>query len=291
MSKSGFSINLEWIKMKSILDALQEGRLIELPDNHKEHVLKYLASLIEAIPDIQAGTDVEGAVVIRERAESTGIGMGWACPHGRHPGEGELVCAVGWSPTGIEYGSPDGKPVHLVVMHYVPDAQKNVYLKEISGLLKVIKKNEGKKEVAKASNLMEVRNLLLDLIADALETEVPEAKARMIRLEAKQAAVIGAPEVVISADLLSSLNFIPLSILVIPGSTPIILSQDQELVSLFESPGEWASSLAEKMPFTYKGFRILPRSVTTYQPNRFVYDCLAIRIANSNQRQSGKEAT
>ena len=42
---------------------------------------------------------------------------------------------------------------------------------------------------------MEVRNLLLDLIADALEAEVPEAKARMIRLEAKQAAVISAPEV------------------------------------------------------------------------------------------------
>ena len=277
--------------MKSILDALQQGRLIELPDNHKEHVLKYLASLIEAIPDIQAGTDVEGAVLTRERAESTGIGMGWACPHGRHPGEGELVCAVGWSPTGIEYGSPDGKPVHLVVMHYVPDFQKNVYLKEISGLVKVIKKNEGKKEVEKASDLMEVRNLLLDLIADALETEVPEAKARMIRLEAKQAAAISAPEMPIPADLLSSLSFIPLSVLLIPGSKPIILAQDQEVVSLLESSPEVGSSLAEKMPFNYKGYRILPRSVTAYQPNRFLYDCLAIRIGNPNQKQSGKETT
>lgn len=274
--------------MKSILDALQEGRLIELPDNHKEHVLKYLASLIEAIPDIQAGTDVEGAVLARERAANTGIGMGWACPHGRHPGEGALVCAVGWSPGGIEYGSPDDKPVHLIVMHYVPDVQKNVYLKEISGLVQVIKKNEGKKEVEKARDLMEVRNLLLDLIADALETEVPEAKARMIRLEAKQAAVISVPEVAVSADLLSSLSFIPLSILIIPGSKPIILSQDQEVVSLLETSGELGPSLVEKAPFSYKGYRILPRSVTAYQPNRFLYDCLAIRISNPNQRQSGK---
>lgn len=274
--------------MKSILDALQEGRLIELPDNHKEHVLRYLASLIEAIPDIQAGMDVEGAVLARERTGNTGIGMGWACPHGRHPGEGQLVCAVGWSPAGIQYDSPDGKPVHLVIMHYVPDMQKNVYLKEISGLVTAIKKNEGKIEVDKASDLMGIRNLLLDLIADALESEVPEAKARMIRLEAKQAA---APELAVSAELLSSLSFIPLSILVIPESTPIILSQDQELVSLLESPGEWASSLAEKIPFTYKGFRILPRSVTAYQPNRFVYDCLAIRMSNPNRGQSGKETT
>ncbi len=275
--------------MKSILDALQEGRLIELPDNHKEHVIKYLASLIEAIPDIQAGMDVEGAVLGRERTASTAIGMGWACPHGRHPGEGQLVCAVGWSPEGIDYDSPDGKLVHLVVMHYVPDSQKNVYLKEISGLVTAIKKNEGKMEVEKASDLMGIRNLLLDLIADVLETEVPEAKARMIRLEAKQAAVIAAPEITISADILSSL--IPLSVLVIPGIKPIILSQDQEVISLLESPGEWASSLEEKIPFTYKGYRILPRSVTAYQTNRFLYDCLAIRISNPNQRQSGKETT
>jgi hypothetical protein len=172
-------------------------------------------------------------------------------------------------------------------MHYVPDVQKNVYLKEISGLVQVIKKNEGKKEVEKASNLMEVRNLLLDLIADALEAEVPEARARMIRLEAKQAAVISAPELGVPADLLSSLSFIPLSVLVIPGNKPIILSQDQEVVSLLESSGELGSSLTEKAPFSYKGYRILPRSVTAYQPNRFLYDCLAIRISNPNQRQSG----
>ncbi len=266
--------------MKSILDALQEGRLIELPDNNKENALKYLASLIEAIPDIQPGTDVEGAVLTRERAANTGIGMGWACPHGRHPGEGELVCSVGWSPVGIQYGSPDEKPVHLVVMHYVPDTQKNVYLKEISGLVKVIKKNEGKRDIQKVSNLMEVRNFLLDLIADALEAEVPEARARMIRLEARQAAVISTPEIAVSADLLSSLSFIPLSVLIIPGSKPIILSQDQEIVSLLETSDELATSLAEKTPFSYRGYRILPRSVTAYQPNRFLYDCLAIRISN-----------
>ena len=272
--------------MKSILDALQEGRLIELPNNHKESALKYLASLIEAIPDLKAGSDVEGAVLTRERAANTALGRGWAFPHGRSAGEGELVCAVGWSPTGIPYGAPDGKPVHLIVMHYVPDAQKNVYLKEISGLVQVIKKNEGKKEVEKVRDLMEIRNLLLDLIADALEAEVPEAKARIIRLEAKQAAVVPAPEVAVSAELLSSLSFVPLSILVIPGYKPIVLSQDQEIVSFLESALDLPTLLAEKTPFSYKGYRILPRSVTAYQPNRFLYDCLAIRISNPNKSYS-----
>ena len=36
--------------MRSLLDALQAGRLIELTDNHKTKALEYLAALIEAIP-------------------------------------------------------------------------------------------------------------------------------------------------------------------------------------------------------------------------------------------------
>ena len=40
--------------MRSLLDALQAGRLIELTDNHKTKALEYLAALIEAIPDIES---------------------------------------------------------------------------------------------------------------------------------------------------------------------------------------------------------------------------------------------
>jgi PTS system nitrogen regulatory IIA component len=45
---------------------------------------------------------------------------------------------VGWSPAGIDYGAPDNEPVHLLVMYFVPDTQKNAYLKEISSLAKAI---------------------------------------------------------------------------------------------------------------------------------------------------------
>ena len=106
----------------------------------------------------------------------------------------------------------------------------------------------------------------------------------MIRLEAKQASVTSVPEVAVPADLLSSLHFIPLSILIIPGNRPIILSQDQEVVSLLENSAELAGSLTEKTPFSYKGYRILPRSVTAYQPNRFSYDCLAVKISSPNSK-------
>ena len=67
--------------MKSLLDALQEGRLIELPEIDKGKSLNLLATLIEAIPDFRSGFDFAGAVAARESAANTGISLGWACPH------------------------------------------------------------------------------------------------------------------------------------------------------------------------------------------------------------------
>ena len=90
--------------MESLLDALQEGRLIELPDDNKDDALQFLAHIIEAIPSLPAGTDVLGLVMARERSTRTALGKGWACPHARVSFEEDLLCVVGWSPAGIDYG-------------------------------------------------------------------------------------------------------------------------------------------------------------------------------------------
>jgi mannitol/fructose-specific phosphotransferase system IIA component (Ntr-type) len=88
--------------MKSLLTALDEGRLVELPDTDKNKALEYLALLIEAIPGIAQRNDIVQEVQKREISGNTGIGKGIACPHARRDGEGDLLCAIGWSPQGID---------------------------------------------------------------------------------------------------------------------------------------------------------------------------------------------
>jgi len=61
--------------MQTLLDAIQEGRLIELPENGKERALQILASLIEAVPSLPPETDVTGAVANRERSGNTALGL------------------------------------------------------------------------------------------------------------------------------------------------------------------------------------------------------------------------
>jgi len=262
--------------MKSLLDALQEGRLIELPESDKAKSLQYLGTLIEAIPDFRTGLDFNGAVMTREAAANTGIGMGWACPHGRVSGDGDLLCAIGWSPTGIDYGGPDGKPVRIVVMHYIPDSQKNTYLREISMLAKAIKNNPALGEISGAGGLGEVRHRLIDLLTAAVDSALPDAKARMIQLEARQA--VSALAETLPADVLATLNLIPLSIIVVPGGRPLILAQDKDLILQLESGPDMASSLASRVPFDLSGYRLITRSVSSFQPDRLLYDCIAVRL-------------
>lgn len=262
--------------MRSLLDALQAGRLIELTDNHKTKALEYLAALIEAIPGIGVEGGITENILARENAHNTGIGAGWACPHARAPHDGELVCAVGWSPTGIDYGAPDNAPVHLLVMYFVPEMQKHAYLKEISSLAKAIQTQVTLQDFKSLTDLGEVRDRLLQAIHVALESTTPDPRARMIQLQVKHAAAqqLGLP-------LEFARFIIPLSILAIPGSKPVVLCQDREMVHALESKDDLASHLVRDGRAEHQGIQILLRSSSNYQPDRVLYDCLAFRPAKS----------
>ena len=175
--------------MKSLLNALQEGRLIELPATDKEKCLEYLALLIEAVPDIQTDMDIVTAVKERETIANTGIGKGVACPHVRGKQEGELLCAVGWSPKGIDYGAQDHENVHLILMYYVPDSQKNAYLKEISGLATALTHTDEIKALTQIDDIQSLRGKLLDWVEMSLSSASPASLARMIKLEEKSATL------------------------------------------------------------------------------------------------------
>src|ERR1700737_2070326 len=142
--------------MRSLLDALQAGRLIELTDSDKTKALEYLAVLIEAIPGIGVEGGITESVLARENAHNTGIGKGWACPHARAPHGNELVCSVGWSPGGIDYGAHDNEPVHILVMYFVPETQKHSYLKEISLLAKAIQTQQSLQNLIRLTSLGEL---------------------------------------------------------------------------------------------------------------------------------------
>lgn len=262
--------------MKSLLNALQEGRLIELPDTDKEKSLEYLAHIIEAVPDLAGIPELTEAMMARERAQNTGIGLGVACPHVRASGNGELICAVGWSPTGIDYGTTDGKKVHLVVMYYIPESQKNVYLKEVSALAGAILREGGIQPIATAEDIATVRERLLDWVSAAIDANIPETKARMIRLEARQAVAEAAPLAPTPQAV-----FQVLSVLVLESGEGkhTVLCQNADLTAGLEKDNGLGPLLKQRAQFDRAGYRLVFRSATTYEAARTLYDYLAVKIS------------
>jgi mannitol/fructose-specific phosphotransferase system IIA component (Ntr-type) len=258
--------------MDSVLDALQEGRLIELPDNNRDDALQLLAHILEAIPSVPTGTDVVGLVMERERASSTVLGKGWACPHARVPFEEEMVCAVGWSPTGIEYGPPGGTPVSVIAMYVVPSNQRNHYLREISLLAKALSAYTDTHKLSSARDLNDVRNYLLDLIGSAKDTVGPDARARMIQLQAKQAM-----PALTAADL-ANLIVEPLTVVTGPGLKPVVLTQRPGLGEMLDGATGLIEKLESDGAYQDGGWRVVKRGFLTFQGGRVLYDCLAIRV-------------
>jgi mannitol/fructose-specific phosphotransferase system IIA component (Ntr-type) len=268
--------------MRSILTALQDGRLFELPEGaDKARVLAFLARILDANPNIESGLDAGDEVVRREQEGNTAIGLGVAVPHVRgRKEEGELFCAIGWSAQGVNYQAADEKPVHLVVMYYIPGAQKNIYLKEISSLFKAIKKSGGIEPISGATDLNAVRNQLLDWVSSGLGDVGPESVARMIRLEVKTAQAthdVNQAQHIISAPADGS-KVSSFSVLSTPNST-YVLGPDTEWTKTLEKDPKLSTNLAAGHTFSIPGFSIIVTSSKSFAGSRVLYECLAVHTS------------
>ena len=125
----------------ALLDALDAGRVIVLPSTDKETALRLLAESIESAPGFPKVTDFRTVLLRREAESPAYLGYGIAMPHARVQQGDRPICAVGWSPAGIEYGNSDGWAVHIVLMYCVPQTVQHEYLAEVSRLARAIEQD------------------------------------------------------------------------------------------------------------------------------------------------------
>ena len=258
--------------LKSILEALEHGRLVELPGNNKEDALQFLATMLEAVPSIPPGTDIVEVVLEHEKSSNTSLGVGWACPHARVNFDGDLSCAIGWSPGGIDYGISGEPLVHMIVMFFVPDNQRNTYLKEVSSLARVLKNNPRYQSIDSFPDLGTARNNLLDLAHLAMNGETPNARARMIRLEALSKGAVP-PE----RFQLEGVEIDSMMIVAGPGIEPVVLTQNQELSTLAERDRGLVVAIAAGNRYQLQGWQVVRKGSTAYVGDRVIHDCIAIK--------------
>jgi mannitol/fructose-specific phosphotransferase system IIA component (Ntr-type) len=79
------------------------------------------------------------SVVAREKEFSTAMGRGIALPHGRIAKGPAIQGVMGICRDGIDFDSPDGEPVKLIMLIVTPEDKKDLHLKVLASLSSMVR--------------------------------------------------------------------------------------------------------------------------------------------------------
>jgi nitrogen PTS system EIIA component len=119
---------------------------------NKEGVLKELAGQIaDHIPHLNTG-EILQVLMDRERLGSTGIGEGFAIPHGKLKTLEQMVIAFGRSYHGIPFDSLDGKAAYYFFVLIAPEDSAGLHLKALAKISRFLKNSAFKENLSRASD-------------------------------------------------------------------------------------------------------------------------------------------
>ncbi len=101
--------------MPSIATTIAPERIVELQASGKRAALAELAAAVAASAELD-GEALLATILEREELSSTGIEDALALPHARSPMLKTFVTGIGRCADGIDFGSPDGQPVKLLLL-------------------------------------------------------------------------------------------------------------------------------------------------------------------------------
>ncbi|MDR1445356.1 MAG: PTS sugar transporter subunit IIA [Treponema sp.] len=118
--------------------------------------------LVESIGAVHPALDRDiGLQAIRDREDklNTSVAPGVAVPHGYYSGINGIFGALGLSETGIEYGAPDGKPVHCVFLIIIGEESREKHLHVLNQVMTLIN-SDGLELLRKAGSPEEIHRIL-----------------------------------------------------------------------------------------------------------------------------------
>ncbi len=122
-----------------LLDFLHEEDIVTgFEAATKEEAIERLTAHLLRTHRLAIGGDVLLARFLeREREQSTCLGEGLAIPHARVP-EGRMLGVMGLSREGLRFPTPDGKPVHCMVLLATPEGEEDRHLAVLAALARTV---------------------------------------------------------------------------------------------------------------------------------------------------------
>ena len=140
-----------------ISDILEEQLVVShLPGTTKDDIINGMIDLISRSPKVLDKEKVRQAIFDREKIMSTGVGNGFAIPHGKTDAVADIVAAFGVTEQSIDYQSLDEKPVRLVFLLIGKDNMVGPHIKLLSRISRLMSKEQFRNKLLGAQSSGEI---------------------------------------------------------------------------------------------------------------------------------------
>jgi fructose PTS system EIIBC or EIIC component len=142
--------------MKLIAYLRPENVEIGITAASKDELISKMVEIAARNPNVLDAAAVAAAVTERERIMSTGVGKGFAIPHGKTDAVSDIVLAFGVTAEPVDYASMDNEPVRLVLLLVSRESDVGIRLKLLSRASKVMNSESARKALTEAKSTEEV---------------------------------------------------------------------------------------------------------------------------------------
>ena len=154
-----------------ITDILNEDVVrVHLPGATKTEIISAMIDLVATQSKVLDKEKVREAILERERIMSTGVGKGFAVPHGKTDGVSDIVGALAITDQPIDYQSLDEQAVRIVFLLIGRDNMVSPHIKLLSRVSRLMNKDEFRNRLLQAATPAEVIEAFRQEEATYLET-------------------------------------------------------------------------------------------------------------------------
>lgn len=140
-----------------ISEILNENLVVtDLAGKTKEEIINALIDLAGKSPKVLDVEKVRTAIFDREKIMSTGVGNGFAIPHGKTDAVSDIIAAFGITSNPIDYQSIDEKPVRLIFLLVGKDNLVGPHIKLLSRISRLMNKEEFRRRLLEKQTAAEV---------------------------------------------------------------------------------------------------------------------------------------
>jgi fructose-specific phosphotransferase system IIA component len=132
---------------------------IRLPASTKEEALNAMVDMFRDSPKVLDLEKIRESILERERIMSTGVGHGFAIPHGKTGALTDIIAAFAVTETPIDFQALDGQPVQLIFMLVGKETHVGTHLKLLSRVSRLMNNEDFRQQLLAAGSAEAVMEL------------------------------------------------------------------------------------------------------------------------------------